>query len=64
MAKKAKACKICKAIYETGDKCPKCDAKESTDSFKGRMVVMDPKKSAIAKKLNIKGKGNFAIKTR
>ena len=61
---KAKACKICNKIYETGDKCPICDAKESTESFKGRVIVLDSEKSEIAKKLNIKDKGNFAIKTR
>ena len=60
---KSKACKICKAIYE-GDKCPKCDSKESTESFKGRVVVLNPEKSEIAQKLNIKDKGNFAIKVR
>ncbi len=60
---KPKACKICNKIYE-GDKCPNCDSKESTDSFKGRVVVLNPEKSEIAKKLNIKSKGNFAIKTR
>ncbi len=61
---KAKACKICKKIYEEGDKCPNCDAKESTTSFKGRIVIINPEKSEIAQKLNIKNKGNFAIKTR
>ena len=61
---KPKACKICNRIYEEGDKCPSCEAKESTDSFKGRIIVLNPEKSEIAKKLNIKNKGNFAIKTR
>jgi len=61
---KDKACKICKTIYETGDKCPKCGSKESTEGFKGRIVVLNPEKSEIAKKLNLKDKGNFAIKTR
>ena len=61
---KAKACKICNKIYEEGNKCPKCDSKESTESFKGRIVVINPEESEIAKKLNIKSKGNFAIKTR
>lgn len=61
---KPKACKLCKTIFDGGDKCPKCEAKESTDSFKGRIVILDPKKSEIAKKLNLKDKGNFAIKTR
>lgn len=59
---KQKACKICNTIYE-GDKCPKCESKESTESFKGRIVVLDSEKSEIAKKLDIKEKGNFAIKT-
>ncbi len=60
---KQKACKICKKIYE-GVKCPKCDSKESTETFKGRIVVSNPKKSEIAKKINIKEKGNFAIKVK
>ncbi len=60
---KQKACKICNTIYE-GDKCPKCESKESTESFKGRIVVLNPEKSEIAKKLERKDKGNFAIKTR
>jgi len=65
MAKsKEKACKICKAIYEVGEKCPKCGAKESIDNFKGRVYIKDPSKSEIAQKLNIHEKGDFAIKTR
>jgi len=60
---KQKACKVCNKIYE-GDKCPKCESKESTESYKGRVVVLNPEKSEIANKLNIKDKGNFAIKTR
>lgn len=61
---KAKACKICKRIYDEGNKCPRCGSKESSDNFKGRIVVFDSEKSEIAEKLNIKDKGNFAIKTR
>ncbi len=60
---KAKACKICNTIYE-GDKCPRCESKESTESIKGRIVILNPENSEIAQKLNIKNKGNFAIKTR
>lgn len=60
---KSRACKICKSIHEE-EKCPKCHSKEHTESFKGRIVVMNPEKSEIAQKLNIKEKGNFAIKTR
>ena len=60
---KQKACKICKKIYE-GEQCPICESKESTEGFKGRVVVVNPEKSEIAQKLNIKEKGNFAIKVR
>jgi len=60
---KQKACRICNRIYE-GSKCPKCGSKESTEGFKGRIIVFDPEKSEIAKKIGIKEKGNFAIKTR
>jgi len=64
MAKKDKACKICKTIYEEGEKCPNCESKEYTDSYKGRIHVVNPEKSEIAQKLNITSEGNFAIKTR
>jgi DNA-directed RNA polymerase subunit E" len=61
---KPKACKICSTIYEGKEKCPKCDSRESTEGFKGRIVVLNPEKSEIAQKLKLKDKGNFAIKTR
>jgi len=60
---KEKACKICKTIHE-GEKCTKCGAKESIEGFKGRIAVLNPEKSEIAKKLNLKDKGSFAIKAR
>jgi DNA-directed RNA polymerase subunit E" len=63
MTPKAKACKNCGRIYE-GEKCPNCGSKESTESFKGRIIVSNPEKSEIAKKLKINEKGSFAIKTR
>ncbi|MBU2612218.1 MAG: DNA-binding protein [Nanoarchaeota archaeon] len=66
MAKpKDKACRICRAIYElSSDKCPNCGSKESTDSYKGKIHVLNHEKSEIADKLNLKSNGKFAIKTR
>ena len=61
---KQKACKVCNRIYESGEKCPSCGSEESVESFKGRIVVLNPEKSEIAQKLKLKGKGNFAFKTR
>ena len=60
---KQKAWKICNKIHDE-EKCPRCESKESTESFKGRIVVLNPEKSEIAQKLKLKEKGNFAIKTR
>jgi len=65
MAKiKEKACKICKFIYEEGNTCPKCGAKEFTESFKGKLFVANAEKSEIAKNININDNGMYAVKTR
>lgn len=56
-----KACKQCKMIY-TGSQCPKCGSNEVSDSFKGRIIVLDPEQSEIAKNMNLKDKGSYAIK--
>lgn len=61
---KPKACKICNTIFENGDKCPKCESKESTENFKGKIIILNPEKSEIAPKLKLKNAGIFAIKTR
>ena len=60
---KQKSCKICKAIYE-GNECPQCGSKEFYETIKGRIIVLNPEKSEIAQKINIKRAGNFAIKNR
>ena len=65
MAKvKERACKVCKTIYLEGEKCPNCESKEYTEGFKGKIFVLDAKKSEIAKNLNIETNGEFAVKTR
>ena len=61
---KPKACKLCNTMVEEGDKCPNCGSKEITENFKGRAVILNPEKSEVSKKLNIKQAGNYAIKTR
>jgi DNA-directed RNA polymerase subunit E" len=60
---KTRACKICNTIHEE-DKCPKCDSRESTENFKGKIIVLNPERSEIAVKLKLKDKGTFAIKAR
>jgi len=59
---KEKACKNCKRVVESGNKCPNCGSEELADSFKGKVTVLNPEQSEIAKNLNIKNKGTYAIK--
>ena len=59
---KQKACKKCKAVH-TLAKCPKCGTEEFSDSFKGKVLILDPEQSEISKRLKIKEKGEYAIKT-
>jgi DNA-directed RNA polymerase subunit E" len=56
-----KACKNCKMIYE-GAKCPNCGSQEYTESSKGRVIILNPQESEIAKNLKISNKGSYAIK--
>ena len=56
-----RVCKQCKAINE-GMKCPKCGSEESTENYKGTVIITKPDESEIAKNLKIKDKGSYAIK--
>lgn len=46
------------------DVCPICKKSDSTENYQGRLYIVDPAKSEIAKKLNITQKGEYAIKVR
>jgi DNA-directed RNA polymerase subunit E" len=59
MAKKA--CKICKRIV-TGDKCAIHPEAKLSETWKGRIIILNPAKSEIAKKLDITEPGEYAIR--
>lgn len=59
MAKKV--CKKCKLFVE-GNVCPICKTNQFTESWKGKLAIIDPENSEIAKKLGITVKGEYAIK--
>ncbi len=61
MAKKV--CKNCDFIYE-GDKCPKCGNQEYGNEIKGRVAILDPEKSKIARHIGKSKKGIYAIKSK
>lgn len=57
----AKAIKATKEIIESSEQ-GKYQPEELSDNFKGRIVVVNPEQSEIAKALKINKKGNFAVK--
>jgi DNA-directed RNA polymerase subunit E" len=60
---KKKVCKKCKLFVE-GNECPVCKGNQFSNSWQGRIYVMDANNSEIAKKIGITVKGEYAIKVR
>jgi DNA-directed RNA polymerase subunit E" len=59
--KKEKACKKCRIIYE-GSECPNCQSKDFSENFKGKIDIIDPENSELAKKIKINKKGTYAVR--
>lgn len=59
MAKKM--CGKCKRLV-VGSKCPICQSSKLIETWKGRIWVLEPEKSEIAKKLGIKSEGEYALR--
>ena len=58
-----KACTNCKLI--TNERvCPNCGGNQFTTDWFGIVVILDPASSEIAKELDIKKQGRYAIKVR
>jgi len=58
-----KACSKCHLIT-TGNVCPRCKTPTLSDDFSGLVIIFNPESSAIAKVMNIKEKGRYALKVR
>lgn len=58
-----KACANCHFLTRE-NVCPKCKSTSLSDDYSGLVIVFDPEGSAIAKAMNIKEKGRFALKVR
>ena len=56
-----KACKGCRLIISQGEVCPICGSTSLTTKWNGYVVVLNADKSEIAKKLNIRVNGTYAI---
>lgn len=60
---KKKLCKRDKIFFE-GDVCPRCKSSDLATSFQGRINVINPEKSQVAKKAGYSEDGEYAIKCR
>jgi DNA-directed RNA polymerase subunit E" len=58
-----KACTNCHFLTKE-NVCPKCKSTSLSDDYNGLVIVFDPEGSAIAKTMNIKEKGRFALRVR
>ncbi len=58
-----RACRNCRLISDR-NACPDCKSTDLSDDFSGLVVVFDPENSAIAKAMNIKKKGRYAVRIR
>jgi len=57
--KKLQACRKCRKLT-TEKSCPYCGSTDLTTSWKGSLIILDVE-SDIAKLLNIKEKGRYAL---
>lgn len=58
-----KACANCHFLTRE-NVCPKCKSTNLSDDYSGLVIIFDPEGSAIAKAMNIKEKGRFALRVR
>ena len=56
-----KACRECKYIIKSDNKCPLCGSEDLTEKFYGMVIIIDPEKSEIARMLEIKTPGEYAL---
>ena len=56
-----KACRNCRYIVKSAAKCPLCSSEELTEKYFGFVVIIDPERSELAKSLDIKTPGEYAL---
>lgn len=59
---KGKACRHCRRVIEEGNTCPECNGTQFTTFWKGFVIITNPEKSELAKKMGIKNSGKHALR--
>ncbi len=60
---KKQVCTKCR-IFVDGEQCPLCKGNQLSTNWLGRLHVVDPNNSTIAKKVGFAVEGEYAIKVR
>lgn len=58
-----KVCRECHRVVE-GESCVICGTSNLSEDWAGYVVIIDPERSEIAKKMNITMAGRYALKVR
>jgi len=59
---KEKACRACRRVVEDAKECPECKGKAFTTFWRGYVIIIDPEKSEIAKKIGVTKPGKYALR--
>jgi len=61
--KQGNVCRECHRVVE-GEACSICGSGNLSNDWAGYLVIIDPERSEIAKRMNIKLPGKYALKVR
>jgi len=61
--KQGKVCRDCHRVVD-GETCVVCGTANISEDWAGYLVIIDPEHSDVAKKMNIKLPGRYALKVR
>ncbi len=63
MAKLPFACGECNLVLDDGiDQCPRCPTAPVSSDWLGLVVILEPDRSAVARRLGVEIPGNYALK--
>ncbi|MEM2896451.1 MAG: transcription elongation factor subunit Spt4 [Candidatus Bathyarchaeia archaeon] len=58
-----KACRNCRMV-SNGPICPNCKSSNLSKDWEGLLIIIDVENSEVARKLNIKAPGKYALRVR
>lgn len=60
-----KACRKCKFLVpREATRCPACGSTDLSEDWEGAVVIIDPEKSEVAKRLGFTQPGRYALRVR